>query len=112
MTGSVTKAEHKGRRRKRSGAGSVDTRPRLSAHPRARRQIRETKAYAGLAAFALVLLLSLQGGALLLDAGVRALGAGCGAYVVAWAIAVFVWRQLARAEVALAEQRYLEQLES
>ncbi len=108
----MAKNKDKGRKAKRSGAASIDTRPRLSAHPRARRQIREAKAYAGLAGFGLVLLLSLQGGALLLDAGIRALAAGCGSYVAVWAIALFVWRQIARAEVATAEQRYLEQLES
>ena len=86
----------------------ADRRPRLSAHPRASRQIRETKAWSGLAGFALVLLLSLQGGALLLEAGVRALAAGAGCYVAGWALAVLVWRHIARAEVLAAEQRFRE----
>jgi len=83
----------------------TDLRPRLSAHPRAQRQIREAKAWAGLVGFVLVALLSVQAGQPLFDAGVRALFAGLGCYVAGWALAVTVWRHLARAEVQLAEQR-------
>jgi protein-S-isoprenylcysteine O-methyltransferase Ste14 len=93
---------------KASGAGKAggdDRLPRLSRHPRAQRQIREAKAWAGLAGFVLVALLSVQAGVPLFDAGVRALAWGIGCYVVAWAVAVAVWRHLARAEVAVARQR-------
>jgi protein-S-isoprenylcysteine O-methyltransferase Ste14 len=92
-------------------APRADGRPRLSAHPRARRQIREAKAWAGLVGFVLVALLSLQGGSPLFDAGVRALIAGAGCYVVGWALALAVWRHVARAEVKLFEQRLLEEPE-
>lgn len=88
-----------------------DARPRLSAHPRARRQIREAKAWAGLIGFSLVLLLSLQGGSLLFEAGVRALAAGAGCYLAGWTLAVIVWRHVARAEVSLAEQRFRERVQ-
>jgi len=88
-----------------------DGRPRLSAHPRARRQIREAKAWAGLVGFVLVALLSLQGGTPLFDTGVRALIAGAACYVVGWALALAVWRHVARAEVKLFEQRLLEEPE-
>ena len=94
---------------KRPAAAPVDGRPRLSAHPRARRQIREAKAWAGLAGFVLALVLSLNGGALLFDAGIRALAAGAACYVAGWALAVIVWSQLARAEVLVAEQRLREE---
>lgn len=86
-----------------------DLLPRLSRHPRARRQIREAKAWAGIAGFLLVGLLSLQAGQPLLDAGVRALVAGVACYVAGWAVAVTVWSHLARAEVAVAEQRVAAQ---
>lgn len=85
-----------------------DLRPRLSAHPRARRQIREAKAWGGVVGFVLVALLSLQADVTTFDAGVRALAAGIACYVVGWAIAVAVWRHLARAEVLVAEQRLTE----
>ena len=86
---------------------AADARPRLSAHPRAQRQIREAKAWGGLAGFVLVALLSRQAGVPLFDAGVRALAGGMVAYVAAWALAVAVWRHLARAEVLVVEQRLL-----
>lgn len=82
-----------------------DLRPRLSRHPRAQRQIREAKAWAGMVGFVLVGLLSMQTGLPLFDAGVRALVAGIGCYMIGWAMAVTVWRHLARAEVEIAEQR-------
>ena len=98
--------------KKGAQAPAADARPRLSQHPRARRQIREAKAWAGLAGFVLVLILSLEGGSLLFDAGLRALVAGAGCYVVGWALAVLVWRHLARAEVLVAEQRFREAQEA
>jgi protein-S-isoprenylcysteine O-methyltransferase Ste14 len=82
-----------------------DLRPRLSAHPRARRQINETKAWAGVVGFVLVCLLSMQADVPLPDALLRALTAGVVCYIVGWAIAVAVWRHLARAEVLVAQQR-------
>jgi hypothetical protein len=93
----------------KGAAPESDLLPRLSAHPRARRQIREAKGYGGVAGFVLVALLSLQANVTYFDAGVRALTAGVVCYVVAWAVAVAVWRHLARAEVQLAEQRLREQ---
>ena len=82
-----------------------DLRPRLTAHPRAQRQIREAKAWAGIAGFLLIGLLSLSANLPLFDAGVRALVAGVACYMAGWAVAVTVWRHVARAEVGLAEQR-------
>jgi protein-S-isoprenylcysteine O-methyltransferase Ste14 len=82
-----------------------DFRPRLSNHPRAQRQIREAKAWAGIVGFVLIGLLSLQSGQPLFDAGIRALVAGVGCYMAGWAMAVLIWRHLARAEVQIAEQR-------
>jgi len=119
MTGAImaakAKAKPKGKQSKgkdkRAVAAPLDARPRLSEHPRARRQIREAKAWSGIVGFTLVLILTLEGGALPFDAGVRALAAGAGCYVAGWALAVVVWTHLARAEVLVAEQRYRESLE-
>ena len=82
-----------------------DLRPRLSRHPRARRQIAQAKAWAGMLGFVIVGVLSLQADQPLFEAGVRALAAGLGCYVVGWAVAVTAWTHLARAEVSVAEQR-------
>ena len=84
----ATKAKSRARRARRRRRRPADARPRLSAHPRASRQIREAKAWSGLAGFVLVLVLSLESGSLLFDAGVRALAAGAGFYVAGWALAV------------------------
>ena len=115
MTGATVASTKKAGKEKKAKGGATappDGRPRLSAHPRASRQIREAKAWSGLAGFALVLALSLQGGALPFDAGVRALAAGVVCYVAGWALAVVVWSQLARAEVLAAERRFREAQES
>jgi protein-S-isoprenylcysteine O-methyltransferase Ste14 len=106
-----TKPKGKQAKGRKAAAAPPDARPRLSQHPRARRQIREAKAWAGIVGFVLVLILSLEGGALPFDAGVRALAAGAGCYVAGWAVAVVVWTQLARAEVLVAEQHFKETLE-
>lgn len=79
--------------------------PRLSAHPKARRQIRATKAWSGLVAFLVVQYLALQAGLPTFDAGVRALAAGIAAYVLGWVAAVLVWRQLAVAELEALRRR-------
>ena len=76
---------------------------RLSAHPRAARHIRAAKGWGGLVGFAAVGLLSYQAGILPFEVGVRALLGGIVGYVVAWAIAVHVWRHLAVAEIRAAQ---------
>jgi hypothetical protein len=108
----VASKKHKSAKGKAPAAAPGDARPRLSQHPRARRQIREAKAWSGLAGFVLVLFLSLEGGSLLFDAGLRALAAGAGCYLAGWALAVLVWSHLARAEVLVAEQRFREAQET
>jgi hypothetical protein len=76
-----------------------DPTPRLSSHPRARRQIRAAKAWSGLSVFVLVFYLALNAGLPTFDAGLRALAAGSAAYVIGWLVAVVVWRQLAVAQL-------------
>ena len=110
MTGSTVAAKGKPKgKQAKAAAPPADARPRLSAHPKARRQIREAKAWSGLVGFVLVLLLSIDGGALLFEAGVRALIAGAACYVAGWLLAVVVWSHVARAEVLVAEERFRTQ---
>ena len=104
-----TKGKGKAKSGKSAAKAPADARPRLSAHPRAQRQIREAKAWSGLAGFVLVLILTLESGALLFDAGIRALAAGAGCYVAGWALAVIVWSHVAKAEVLVVEQRLREE---
>jgi hypothetical protein len=92
-------------------AGPPDKRPRLSAHPRAVRQINQAKAWGGIVGFVLVGLLAKQAGSTDADALTRALMAGIALYLAAWVLAVVVWRQIARAEVMAAERTWLQSLE-
>jgi hypothetical protein len=72
---------------------------RLTDHPRAQRHIATVKGWAGLAGFVLGAFLASRTGLPVTDVLLRGLLAGIGAYLVAWALGVTVWRQLARAEV-------------
>ena len=80
---------------------------RVSDHPRARAAIRRARAWAGIAGFALVLLLSLRAGVPGFDAMLRALAGGIVAYVAAWACALALWRRLVIAELEVARRRVL-----
>jgi hypothetical protein len=72
---------------------------KVSAHPRARRQIRRAKGWGGLGGFFLVAFFSWHNGADFAHTAIRALGGGVAIYVVTWAAAVYIWRQIAVAEV-------------
>jgi len=77
------------------GGGGI----RLTGHPRAQRQISRAKGWGGLAAFGFVLYLSRQAGLPLPDAIGRALIGGMAGFLLAWGIAVTVWRHIALAEL-------------
>ena len=78
----------------------------LRSHPAAMASIRRVRARAGLGALILVLVLSLHAGVLLPSAAARALAAGVAVQLVAWKIAVVVWRQIVLMQVqAVEEQR-------
>lgn len=73
----------------------------VAAHPRAKASIRKIRGRTALAAFALVLFLSLNGGVTGQEAVVRALIAGVAGNLVGWACALAVWRQIVVQEVRL-----------
>jgi hypothetical protein len=85
---------------------------RLSAHPRAARQIRAAKGWSGLIAFGLVVYLSRGAGLPFADALLRGVLGGIAGYLAAWAIAVTVWRHLALAELEDLRLRLLARMES
>jgi hypothetical protein len=80
----------------------------LRNHPRARRQIGLAKSYAGLASFALAGWAAWHGGLRFVDVAERALLWGIAGYLLVWALAVYVWRHVAIAEVRAAERRWRE----
>jgi hypothetical protein len=85
---------------------------RLSAHPRAARQIRAAKGWSGLIAFGLVVHLSRGAGLPFADALLRGVLGGIAGYLAAWAIAVTVWRHLALAELEDLRLRLVARTES
>ena len=80
----------------------------LRNHPRAQRQIGLAKSWAGLASFAFAGWAAWHSGAAFVDVALRALLWGTAGYLVVWALAVYVWRHLAIAEVRAAERRWRE----
>jgi uncharacterized membrane protein YccC len=78
----------------------------VAAHPRARASIRRARARTALAAFAIVLFLSLNSGVPGEEAALRALVAGLVGNLVGWACALAVWRSLVMAELKVAADRH------
>ncbi|MCW3023028.1 MAG: hypothetical protein JWR30_2350 [Conexibacter sp.] len=85
---------------------------RLSAHPRAARQIRAAKGWSGLIAFGVVIYLSRGAGLPFADALLRGVLGGIAGYLAAWAIAVTVWRHLALAELEDLRIRVVSRMET
>lgn len=90
-------------------AGTDDI--KVSAHPRAARAIRRAKAWGGLAGFFLMAWVSQRHGTDFVHLGLRALLGGAAGYVAVWTAAVYIWRQIALAEVRqrariLAERKF------
>jgi hypothetical protein len=78
----------------------------VGAHPRARASIRRTRARTALAAFAIVLVICLNGSVPPEEAFLRALIAGLVGNLVGWACALGVWRALVMAELKVATDAY------
>jgi hypothetical protein len=90
-------------------AGANDV--KVAAHPRAARAIPRIKSYGGLAGFALMAWLSHRSGTDFVHLALRAIIGGLVAYVVTWAAAVYIWRQIVLAEIrakarVLAERKF------
>jgi type VI protein secretion system component VasK len=80
----------------------------VAAHPRARQSIRRTRAGVALAAFGLVLFLSLSSGVPGEEAALRALIAGLIGNLAGYACALAVWRALIMAEIKAAGEKHRE----
>jgi hypothetical protein len=77
----------------------------IANHPRARAWIRRARARMALAAFGLVALVALHAGVPAQDAVLRALLAGVGAFLCAWAIGVMLWKQIVMSELRTVYER-------
>jgi hypothetical protein len=80
----------------------------VAAHPRARASIRRTRARTALAAFAIVLYMSMSADVGGPEAAMRAIAAGLVGNLVGWACALAVWRQIVVQEVRLVAQKRRE----
>jgi hypothetical protein len=90
---------------KGKGSGNAAAGPSVAAHPRASYQVRRAKGWGGIAGFGLAAYFSYKAGVPTFDLGLRALIAGIVGYMLAWACAVTVWRQLVLAELRVALER-------
>lgn len=79
--------------------------PSVAAHPRASYQVRRAKGWGGVAGFGIAAYLSHKAGVPMVDLGLRAIIAGMVGYMLAWACAVTVWRQLVLAELRAVAER-------
>lgn len=93
------KKDKKGKRDKGQDAGAG--RPSVADHPRARASVRRMKGLGGLAGFAVGAFLAHGAGLSTTSVIERALICGMGSYLLAWACAVAVWRQIVRAELRM-----------
>jgi hypothetical protein len=91
----------KGKKGKGKGKddGASAGRPSVANHPRAAASVRRMKGLAGLIGFGLAALLAHRAGLSPTRVLERALLIGIGSYLLAWACAVAVWRQLVMAEL-------------
>jgi hypothetical protein len=101
------------KKKSKKGAETPDAAKTISvaAHPRARASIRRTRARTALAAFAIVLFLSLNSGVPEQEAALRALIAGLVGNLAGWACALAVWRSLVMAELKVAGDAHRARVE-
>jgi hypothetical protein len=91
--------------KKGKGGGDASGGPSVAAHPRGSHQVRKAKGWGGMAGFGIAAYLSYKAGVPTVDLGLRAIIAGLVGYMLAWACAVTVWRQLVLAELRAAVER-------
>jgi hypothetical protein len=97
-----SKAKDKDKKGKKGkGDGAEAGRPSVANHPRARASVRRIKGLGGLVGFAITAFLAHSAGLSPTAVLVRALLVGIGGYLLAWACAVAVWRQIVLAELRM-----------
>jgi hypothetical protein len=96
--------------KKPKGPAVSETAITVSAHPRAAYSVRRAKGFGGLIGLLLVAWFSHRAGLMAVDVALRALAGGIVGYVVAWVIALQVWRHLVIAEARAAADRVRERV--
>ena len=91
--------------KKAKGAAASQTAISVAGHPRAAYAVTRAKGWGGLIGLLLVAWYSHRAGLMAVDVALRALTGGVVGYVVAWVIALQVWRHLVIAEARAAAER-------
>ena len=84
---------------------SQESKPKVSEHPVAARQIARARAWGALIGFVLAYWLSRRAGLPFPESGARAIAAGLVCRLLAWAAVVSLWRQLIPAEIEARRRR-------
>ena len=98
--------------KKPKGPAVSETAISVAAHPRASYAVRRAKGWGGLIGLLLVAWYSHRAGLMAVDVALRALAGGVVGYVVAWVIALQVWRHLVIAEARAAAERVAQRMTS
>jgi hypothetical protein len=98
------KKAKKGKGKGKSGGASAGV--SIASHPRARAAVRRAKGWGGLAGFAIAAYVSFSAGIPLPVVVLRAVAVGIAGYMVAWACAVTVWKQLVLAEMRVMNEQH------
>lgn len=95
-------AKSKDKKDKKGKGGGADAgRPSVANHPRARASVRRVKGIGGLVGFGIAAWLAHSAGLSTTSVLERALLVGIGGYLLAWACAVAIWRQIVLAELRM-----------
>jgi hypothetical protein len=103
----MSKSKSKSKKKQDETSAGIPDGICVAAHPRSARMVRRAKGWAGVGGVVLCTLLALGAHLPTSDALLRGLAGGIGAYIVVWALALAVARQLVVAEV---RARYAEVL--
>lgn len=95
------KAKERQAKSKKGKGGADAGRPSVANHPRAAASVRRMKGIGGLVGFGIGALLAHSAGLSTVSVLERALLIGIGAYILTWACAVAVWRQIVLAELRM-----------
>ena len=97
-------SDEKPKKAKKGAAEASEATVSVAAHPRAKASVRRVRARTALAAFVIVLLMSLHAGVPGQEAVMRAIAGGLAGNLVGWFCALAVWRAIVVQEVRLLEQ--------
>jgi len=103
---SDAKADGKKGKKGKKGDAAADLGISIGGNARAKAQVRRTKAWAGLLGFGITAYVSYGAHASMQQIALRSVVVGIVAYMIAWACALVIWRQLMLAELKVMTERH------